>query len=155
MALLPFSGKSGSRGPTGPQGTAGAQGSQGTTGVTGTTGATGPTGRFPAVASTTSSATPVPNSDTTDIFELTAQTATAAFAVPSGTPVDGQKLIIQVVDNATIHPLTWSTATGGYTGTTTVALPSTTVTSKMINIGFMYVTANSLNKWLCLASVQQ
>lgn len=145
-------------GPTGPTGVTGPTGSQGTAGSNGSNGATGPTGptgRIPAVASTTSSATPTPNSDTTDIFELTAQAATAAFVAPSGTPSDGQSLIIQLVDNATVRAITWSSATGGYTGTSDVPLPSTTVTSKMINIGFMYVTANAINKWMCMAKIQQ
>jgi hypothetical protein len=34
-------------------------------------------------------------------------------------------------------------------------MPSSFTTSKTLNIGFMYVTANSLNTWMCLASVQQ
>jgi hypothetical protein len=126
------------------------------TGVTGSTGPTGPTATYiaPRVASTTSSATPAPNADTTDIFELTAQAAAAAFAVPTGTPVDGQKMIIQIIDNATARAITWSSATGGYKAGG-VALPSTTVTSKYLHVGFMYVTANSLNKWMCIASAQE
>jgi hypothetical protein len=109
---------------------------------------------LPSVASTTSSATPAPNADTTDLFELTAQAATAAFAIPSGTPSDGQKLMIQIKDNATFRAITWSSATGGYVAGG-VALPSTTVTSKYLHVGFMYVTANTLNKWMCIASVQE
>ncbi len=157
-------GTAGSNGSQGIQGTAGAngvtgptgsQGIQGTAGTNGSTGPTGPTGRLPNVASTTSSATPTPDASQ-DIYELTAQTATAAFAVITGSPVDGQKIIVQVTPSGTGQSMSWSTATGGYTGTTTVPLPLTTgTTGKMLNIGFMYVTANSLNKWLCLASAQQ
>lgn len=148
-------GATGPTGPTGAQGAAGSQGIQGTAGTNGSTGPTGPTGRLPNVASTTSSATPTPDASQ-DIYELTAQTATAAFAVITGSPVDGQKIIVQVTPSGTGQSMSWSTATGGYTGTTTVPLPLTTgTTGKMLNIGFMYVTANSLNKWLCLASAQQ
>ena len=174
--LLPFANAPGSgggaRGATGPtgsqgiqgtagsqgiQGTAGAQGSQGTAGVQGTTGPTGPTPYVPRVASTTSSATPAPNADTTDQFELTAQTVTAAFGPPTtGSSVsDGQKMIMQLTSTGSGHAITWSSATGGYTGTTTVPMPSSFVTSKTLNVGFQYVTANSLNLWLCIASVQQ
>jgi hypothetical protein len=101
------------------------------------------------VASTTSSAGPVPQSDSTDLFELTAQAVTAAFTGPDGTPSDGQKLMIQIKDNATFRAITWSSAkyVAGIS-----ALPSTTVTSKYLHVGFMYVTANALNKWMCLAS---
>lgn len=149
-------------GPTGPA--TGVTGPQGVTGPTGPTGAastvTGPTGgtgsyTTPRVASTTSSATPTPNVDTTDIFELTAQAVTAAFGVPAGSPVDGQKFIVQIIDDGSARAITWSQATGGYTGTNDVLLPSTTIISKYLNVGFMYITANSLNKWLCIASVQQ
>jgi hypothetical protein len=139
-------------GPTGPTGPMGSQGTAGTTGVTGPTGPTGAT-TLPAllrVASTTSSATPTPNANTTDQFELTAQTVTAAFQDPSGSPVDGQNLIIQIV-GATAAPITFTT---GYTAGG-VALPTTTVTGKYTHLGFKYVTANSLNKWLLLASVTQ
>ncbi len=162
-----LTGPTGPIGVTGPTGPTGTTGHTGTTGVTGPTGPTGPTGTgvtgptgptgattLPAllrVASTTSSATPTPNADTTDQFELTAQTVTAAFADPSGSPVDGQNLVIQIIDNGTIHPLTFTT---GYTAGG-VALPSTTVTSKYLHLGFKYVTANSLNKWLLIASAQQ
>jgi hypothetical protein len=123
------------------------------TGPTGPTGFTGPTGSpNPRLASTTSSATPNPNADTTDQFELTAQAVTGAFTGPAGSPVDGQKLMVQIVDNATARVLSWSTL--GYTAGG-VALPLTTVTSKYLTIGFMYVTANSLNKWMCIGSLQQ
>lgn len=163
-------GTNGSIGPTGPtgaqgtagsqgiQGTAGTNGAKGTTGVTGPTGnngATGPTGSpVPRSASTTSSATPTPNADTTDAFDLSAQAATAAFGVPSGTPSDFQKLIIRIKDNGTVRALTWSSATGGYVAGG-VTLPSTTVTGKIMNIGFQYNTANSLNKWQCVALAQE
>ena len=105
------------------------------------------------VASTTSSAVPTPNSDTTDLFELTLQTATAAFEPPSGTPVDGQKLMLQIYSGTTAQALVFSTT--GYTGSGVggVALPSATTTSKYSNLGFMYVTANSLNRWLLMAKL--
>lgn len=147
-------GSNGTNGVTGPTGPTGSQGIQGTTGSNGSTGPTGPTGRLPSVASTTSSATPTPDASN-DIFELTAQVVTGAFQPPTGSPVDGQKLILQITSTGSGHALSFSTATGGYTGTTTVPLPSTFTTSKTLNIGFMYVTANSLNTWMCLASVQQ
>jgi len=142
-------GSNGVTGPTGPQGI------QGTAGTAGSTGATGPTGSpIPRSASTTSSGVPTPNADTTDAFDLSAQAATAAFGVPSGTPSDFQKLIIRIKDNGTVRALTWSSATGGYVAGG-VTLPSTTVTGKIMNIGFQYNTANSLNKWQCVALAQE
>jgi hypothetical protein len=105
----------------------------------------------PRVTSITSSATPTPNADTDDVLDITAQAAAAAFGNPTGTPVNGQKLIIRIKDNATGRALTWGSAyvAGG------VALPSTTVLSKILTLGFIYNTANALNKWQCVASAQE
>lgn len=103
------------------------------------------------VTSTTSSATPTPNADTTDAYSLTAQAAAAAFGNPTGTPVNFQKLIIRIKDNGTARALTWGSAyvAGG------VALPTTTVISKILTIGFLYNTDNALNKWQCVATAQE
>jgi hypothetical protein len=105
----------------------------------------------PRVGGTTSSATPTPDADAQDAYELTAQAAAAAFANPTGTPVNFQKLVIRIKDNGTARALTWGTAyvAGG------VALPTTTVISKILTIGFMYNTANALNKWMCVAATQE
>jgi hypothetical protein len=129
-------------------GPTGSTGSTGSTGTTGTTGATGPAGSpLPRVASTASSSTPTPNADTTDLYVLTALAAAAAFAAPSGSPADGQGLLVRIKDNATARALTWN-AIYRPVG---VALPTTTVISKTMYIGFKY---NSLDtKWDCIASV--
>ena len=142
--------------PAGAQGPTGPQGPQGTAGTTGSQGPTGPTGPGFTRASTTSSATPTPaiDSNQLQLFELTAQAATAAFGVPSGSPTDGQQLMIQIYSGGTAQPLTWSSATGGYIAGV-AALPSATTTSKYYWIGFQYVTANSLNKWMSLAQFSQ
>lgn len=103
------------------------------------------------VVSTDSSATPTPNVDTTDIFELTALAAAATFGAPTGTPVDGQMILIEVKDNATPRALAWNAAyvRGGS------ALPTTTVTSKILTCLFKYTTANALNKWRLIAVDQE
>jgi hypothetical protein len=106
---------------------------------------------IPRVTGTTSSATPTPDADTTDLYSLTAQAAAAAFGNPTGTPVNGQALKIRIKDNGTARALTWGTAyvAGG------VALPSTTVLSKIMTIGFLYNSDNALNKWQCVAVVTE
>ncbi len=147
-------GPTGVAGPTGnqgSQGTAGVQGPQGTAGTQGIQGVTGPTGPapLPRIASTTSSASATPDVSTTDLFKLTAQTATASFLPPIGNPADGQTLTIQIVSSngATARPIVWSSATGGFQSTSP-ALPSTTTTGKVSMLDFQYVTSNSLNRWL-------
>jgi hypothetical protein len=106
---------------------------------------------IPRAVSTASSATPTPNADTTDLFSLTAQAAAASFANPTGTPSNGQTLTIRIKDNGTARALTWGTAytPGG------VALPTTTVLSKILTLGFIYNTDNALNKWQLISSAQE
>jgi hypothetical protein len=109
------------------------------------------TRNVPRVNGTTSSATPTPNADTTDLYNLTALAAAAAFVTPTGTPANGQKLIVRIKDNGTARALTWDAgyAAGG------VALPTTTVISKILHIGLIYNTDNALNKWMCVATSQE
>lgn len=105
----------------------------------------------PRVTSITSSATPTPNADTDDFYDVTALAAAATFGAPTGTPVNAQKLTIRIKDNGTARALAWNASytAGG------VTLPSTTVISKILTIGFIYDTANALNKWQCIAAAQE
>lgn len=105
----------------------------------------------PRVDGAASSATPTPNADTTDLYSLTAQAAAAAFVNPTGTPSNGQLLTIRIKDNGTARALTWGTAyvAGG------VALPATTVLSKILTLGFIWNSDNALNKWQLIASAQE
>lgn len=99
----------------------------------------------PRVATTTSSATPTPAGDTTDTYVLTAQAAAAAFANPTGTPVDEQKLSIRIKANGAF-PITWGTL---YQASGVAALLTTTVSGKTIRPSFIY-DATAV-KWVCLA----
>jgi len=96
---------------------------------------------------TTSSATPTPDADTYDTYELTALAEAATFGAPTGTPVNGQKLMIRILDNGTARGLTWNSiyAARG------AALPSTTVQSKVHHIGFIY--SSNKTKWDCVVAV--
>ena len=101
------------------------------------------------VTSITSSATPAPDVDTTDLYLITALAEAAVFGVPTGTPVQGQKLIIRIKDNATAHALSWN-AIYRVIGTT---LPLTTVISKTLYLGFIYNSTDT--KWDLLAVGQE
>lgn len=103
----------------------------------------------PRVASSASSATPTPNADTTDQYNLTALAAAATFGAPTGTPVDGQNLVIRIKDNGTARTLAWNAAYR-VIGTT---LPTTTVVSKTVYVGCRYNSADSV--WDILAVGQQ
>lgn len=136
-----------------PYGVAGPKGDTGDAGATGETGATGAAGAdgspLPRVTTTTSSGTPTPDADTTDLFILTALAESAAFAAVSGTPASGQKLMIQILDNGTAQTLSWDAsyvARGA-------ALPSTTVIGKWMYIGFIYNATTST--FDCVAMSQE
>ncbi|MDP1931898.1 MAG: hypothetical protein Q8L60_10615 [Gammaproteobacteria bacterium] len=101
----------------------------------------------PRVGSTTSSATPTINTDNVDIYKLTAQTeAITSFTTNlSGTPTDGQPLIIQITGTAA-RAITW----GASFEESTVALPTTTVTTEMLTVGFLWNAVTS--KWRCIGA---
>jgi hypothetical protein len=101
----------------------------------------------PRVSTTASSATPTINTDTVDQYGLTAQTVdiTSFSTNLSGTPTDGQKLWIYIVGTAA-RAITW----GGSFESSTVSLPSTTVSTNRLDVGFVWNAATS--KWRCVAS---
>ena len=102
----------------------------------------------PRVGSTTSSATPTINTDNVDIYKLTAQTVdiTSFTTNLTGTPTDGQVLIIEITGTAA-RAITW----GSSFEASTVALPTTTVTTNMLAVGFIYNSVTS--KWRCMGAV--
>jgi hypothetical protein len=103
----------------------------------------------PRVGTVVDSATPTPAGDSQDMFTVTALAQAATFGAPTGTPTDGQKLIIRIKDNGTARALSWN-AIYRVIG---VTLPITTVISKTAYIGLIYNNADS--KWDCVAVGQE
>lgn len=97
---------------------------------------------------TASTITPTNLNDCVDVTALASAVTIANF---TGTPFNFQKLIIRIKDNGTARALTWGSnyVAGG------VTLPSTTILSKILTLGFIYNTANSLNKYQLVASAQE
>jgi hypothetical protein len=89
-----------------------------------------------------SSGTPTPTSDNSDMFTVTALAANATFAAPTGTPTDGQSLLLRIKDNGTARTLGWNAI---YRAGTDFALPTTTVISKTIYLQLIYNAADT--KW--------
>lgn len=105
----------------------------------------------PRVNTVTSSATPSINTDTTDVFTITAL-ATAITSMTtnlSGTPTEGQKLIIRILDNGTARAITWGASFASRGAT----LPTTTTISKYTYVGLLY--NNVAAKWDCVAAVTE
>lgn len=99
----------------------------------------------PRAVTETSNGTPSINSDTTDIYGLTAQAVNITSVTVTGTPVNGQKLWIYIVGTAA-RTITW----GASFEASTVALPTTTVSTNRLDVGFVWNAATS--KWRCVAS---
>lgn len=77
-------------------------------------------------------------------YEVTALAVPATIAIPSGTPVDGQKLIIRIKDNGTARALTWTTSAGGYRVITGITLPTATTGTAIPNyIGCIWNSQDS------------
>jgi hypothetical protein len=106
---------------------------------------------IPRITTITSSATPTINTDNCDAVTITAL-ATAITSMTSGlsgTPVNFQKLIIRIKDDGTARAISW----GASFEAKGVSLPTTTVISKVLTVGFIYDTVTS--KWGCVAASQE
>jgi len=95
----------------------------------------------PRITTIASNATWSPSADTDDIYEITAQAVDATtISNPSGTPVNGQKLLIRVTGTAA-RGLTWSGSK--WRASSDLALPTTTTTTKTMYLLFVYNTAGT------------
>jgi hypothetical protein len=95
----------------------------------------------------TFNAAPTYNTDNEDIFFMTLTGAVTNFSTNiSGTPINGDMFMWQLIDNGTARALTWGASFGN---TTNFSLPSTTVISTLLRVLFQYNSANSL--WECIA----
>ena len=63
----------------------------------------------------------------------------------SGTPANFDKLFIRIKDNGTARAITW----GSKFANDGVPLPTTTVASKVLTVGFIYDTVAAV--WGCVA----
>ena len=101
------------------------------------------------VVSLASTGTPTPDVSTTDVYVLTALAANATFGVPTGTPVDGNVLLIRIKDNGTVRTLSWNAiyrAIG-------LTLPTATVANKTLYVGAVYNAVDT--KWDVIATGQE
>jgi hypothetical protein len=92
----------------------------------------------PRISTITTAATITPNSDIADQYNVTALAVTAFIALPSGTPTDGQKLIIRILDNGTSQTLSW-----GLYRLIGTFLPTATLANKVLYVGCIYNAQSS------------
>jgi hypothetical protein len=126
----------GTQGAQGYQGAQGAQGAQGY-GVQGSTGPQG--GVLTRVLSIVDASTVTFNALNYDCIDVTALAQPITFENYTETPVNFQKLIIRIKDNGTARTLAWGTAYEKLT----YDLPTTTVATKVLVLGFIYSIVTS------------
>jgi len=104
----------------------------------------------PRVSSAASPTSPLtPDFSSYDVYAITGLTTALTINAPTGTPVDGNKLIFRILDNGTARALTWN-ATYTVIG---VTLPTTTVASKTMYVGCIYNANNT--RWDVIAVTTQ
>ena len=98
-----------------------------------------------------SSATPTINTDNTDIHTITAleDDITSFTTNLSGTPVDGQKLIIRIQDSGSGQTIAWGASFENAGGT----LPTSITAGKKAYVGLMYNADDSI--WDCVAAGEE
>lgn len=103
---------------------------------------TAATNTYRKVTTDTSTATPTPTGDSDfNHYYLSALATNATFAAPSGTPSEGNSLVIRITPDATPRTLAFNAiyrAVG-------ITLPTTTVASKTIYLGATY--NSTATKW--------
>jgi len=103
----------------------------------------------PRVTSAASASSLTPSVATADVYAYTALAAGLTINAPTGTPVDGDKLIFRILDNGTSQTLTWD-ATYTVIG---VTLPTATTASKTTYVGCIYNANNT--RWDVIAVTTQ
>jgi hypothetical protein len=137
-------GNTGLQGTTGNTGVVGATGTTGS-GVTGVTGVTGATGSM-GTGTTGSSATPAINTDNVAYFSITAlavDITSMTTNLTGATHTEYQPLWISITGTAA-RAIAWGTSFEA----STIALPTTTVTTNRLDVGFRWNSATS--KWRCV-----
>lgn len=99
------------------------------------------------VGSTASSATPSIDTDSFDQYNITALAAAITGVTVTGTPTDGQKLMVRIKDNGTARAITWGSS---FQSSGVGTLPTTTAAGKTHHVGFIYDSTAA--KWVCIAA---
>ena len=99
----------------------------------------------PRTGTTTSSATPSINTDNVEFYSITALAVDITGFTMTGTPVDGQRLVIAITGTGT-RAITW----GSSFESSSATLPTSIGTSRL-DVGFVWNSVTS--KWRCVAKV--
>lgn len=103
----------------------------------------------PRTVSAASATSVTPTIATYDQYIYTALAANLTINAPTGTPVNGNKLLFAIKDNGTSRTLTWNAAFAA----AGIAMPTLTTVSKWHYIGFIYNATAA--KWHCIAATKE
>lgn len=90
--------------------------------------------------------------DASDVFDCFGLTGAITFLTPSGTPVNGQRLMIRIEDDGSSRGITWTTTSGAFRAVG-VTLPTATTASKITYIGCVYNSTDVF--WDVIAVITQ
>lgn len=100
----------------------------------------------PRITSTASATSWTIDSDSYDMAIQTALAGDCTINAPSGTPTQGQKLVIRIKDNGSARSLSWNAI---FRASSDLSLPTTTTINKTMYLGFFYNDTDT--KWDLLA----
>lgn len=100
----------------------------------------------PRVLALGSGATPAVNTDLYDRVTITSLAVAITGFTMTGTPVDGDSLVVAITDNGTARAIAW----GSSFESSTIAPPTTTVGGQKLTVAFDWNAATS--KWRCVGS---
>lgn len=93
------------------------------------------------------------DADAVDHFNIIGITDAITIAAPTGTPVDGQKLMIRIEDAGVAEAITWITGSSNTYRVIGAVLPTTTTAGKTMYIGCVYNAPDVF--WDVIAVVKQ
>jgi hypothetical protein len=102
------------------------------------------------VAAGATSGTITPNADTTDVFKATGLTGTVTVDAPSGTPTDGQQLMLYLEDDGTTRTTNFNAI---FRAEQNVTLPTATTANKHVRVACIYNSTDT--KWDVVAVVRE
>lgn len=90
------------------------------------------------------------NSDTTDLYAINGLTANLTLANPSGTPVDGQRLLVRIADNGNVWTIAYGTQFKSRGGT----LPTSTSGTSTVYTYIQLIWNANASTWDCVGVAQ-